>query len=176
MNRDVNEARPLLIAGCMNTDDPLRCLEATNAYVDDAASMKVLRLGSIADDLGPCKHILEGPITFIGKCQHETLACFGRGWFGYVTREDAVGAKPLQRMFRRLARRFELDGSLAAEVANELLRNPGVIGAAVRVEGAYLSFRIGGICGTDGGPHSVSFLGAYLRKPRLQEEFLSSCR
>jgi GTP cyclohydrolase I len=131
--------------------------------------------GGTADDFGSCEHILEGPISFIGLCRENALASFGRAWIGCVTREPGIGAKSLQRLLRRLARRFSLGEALAVELANEILRMSGVLGAAVRLEGAHLCVRIGGLRETEVGARAIILRGAYNRSPQLQQEFIAFC-
>jgi GTP cyclohydrolase I len=116
--------------------------------------------------------IVEGPPSFVGACDEKALACFGRGWLGYVTTHDPLGTETLQTLVRRLARSFTLDGELASEVAEELCRMGGVLGAAVRLEAAQLSLRPGRLEPAESGPLPLVWRGTYLREAQLWREFI----
>jgi GTP cyclohydrolase I len=50
--------------------------------------------------------VVEGPIPFVGVCEHHVLPFVGRAWIGYVAHDQIIGLSKLTRLVRVLTRRF----------------------------------------------------------------------
>jgi GTP cyclohydrolase I len=66
--------------------------------------------------------VVEGPIPFVGVCEHHVLPFVGRAWVGYVAHDQIIGISKLTRLVRVLTRRFGVQERMTHDIADSLER------------------------------------------------------
>ena len=64
--------------------------------------------------------VVEGPIPFVGLCEHHVLPFFGRAYVGYVAHDQIIGISKLTRLVRVVTRRFGVQERMTHDIADGL--------------------------------------------------------
>ena len=117
--------------------------------------------------------VVEGPIPFVGLCEHHVLPFAGRAWVGYIAHEQIIGISKLTRLVRVLTRRFGVQERMTHEIANSLEAMLGAHGTAVVLEAQHLCTQMRGVREHEPTTRTTAYRGAYVADPSLRAEFFT---
>jgi GTP cyclohydrolase I len=117
--------------------------------------------------------VVEGPIPFVGLCEHHALPFVGRAWVGYVAHEQIIGISKLTRLVRVLTRRFGVQERMTHEVADSLQSMLSAHGTAVVLEAQHLCTQMRGVREHEPTTRTTAYRGAYVADPALRAEFFT---
>ncbi len=117
--------------------------------------------------------VVEGPIPFVGLCEHHVLPFAGRAWVGYVAHEQIIGISKLTRLVRVLTRRFGVQERMTHEIADTLEALLGAHGTAVVLEAQHLCTQMRGVREHEPTTRTTAYRGAYVADPSLRAEFFT---
>ncbi|HEV8282504.1 MAG TPA: GTP cyclohydrolase I [Candidatus Limnocylindrales bacterium] len=117
--------------------------------------------------------VVEGPIPFVGLCEHHALPFVGRAWVGYVARDQIIGISKLTRLVRVLTRRFGVQERMTHEIANTLEALLGAHGTAVVLEAQHLCTQMRGVREHEPTTRTTAYRGTYVADPSLRAEFFT---
>ncbi len=117
--------------------------------------------------------VVEGPIPFVGLCEHHVLPFVGRAWVGYVAHEQIIGISKLTRLVRVLTRRFGVQERMTHEIADSLQSMLGAHGTAVILEAQHLCTQMRGVREHESTTRTTAYRGAYVADPALRAEFFA---
>lgn len=159
------------------TDTPRRFLraifDATDGYEGDP---KLLTAFPTECRGGPDCHlaqVVEGPIPFVGVCEHHVLPFVGRAWVGYIAHDRIIGVSKLTRLVRVMTRRFGVQERMTHDVADTLQAMVGAHGTAVLLEAQHTCVQMRGVREHEARTRTTAFRGTYAEDPALRSEFLT---
>lgn len=117
--------------------------------------------------------VVEGPISFVGLCEHHVLPFVGRAWVGYVAHEQIIGISKLTRLVRVLTRRFGVQERMTHEIADSLQSMLGAHGTAVILDARHLCTQMRGVREHEATTRTTAYRGAYVADPALRAEFFT---
>jgi GTP cyclohydrolase I len=117
--------------------------------------------------------VVEGPIPFVGLCEHHVLPFVGRAWVAYVAHEQIIGLSKLTRLVRVLTRRFGVQERMSHDIADSLQSMLGAHGTAVMLEAQHLCTQMRGVREHDPVTRTTAWRGAYVADPALRAEFFT---
>lgn len=117
--------------------------------------------------------VVEGPIPFIGLCEHHVLPFAGRAWVGYVAHEQIIGLSKLTRLVRVLTRRFGVQERMTHEIADSLQAMLAAHGTAVLLEAQHLCTQMRGVREHEPVTRTIAYRGAYVGGAPLRSEFFT---
>jgi GTP cyclohydrolase I len=117
--------------------------------------------------------VVEGPIPFVGLCEHHVLPFAGRAWVGYVAHDQIIGISKLTRLVRVLTRRFGVQERMTHEIADSLQTMLGAHGTAVLLEARHLCTRMRGVREPEPSTRTTAYRGIYAGDPALRAEYLA---
>lgn len=117
--------------------------------------------------------VVEGPIPFVGLCEHHVLPFVGRAWVGYVAHEQIIGISKLTRLVRVLTRRFGVQERMTHEIADSLQAMLGAHGTAVVLDARHLCTQMRGVREHEPTTRTTAYRGAYVADPALRAEFFT---
>jgi GTP cyclohydrolase I len=117
--------------------------------------------------------VVEGPIPFVGLCEHHVLPFTGRAWVGYVAHEQIIGISKLTRLVRVLTRRFGVQERMTHDIADSLEGMLGAHGTAVVLEAQHLCTQMRGVREHEPKTRTTAYRGAYVGDPALRAEFFT---
>jgi GTP cyclohydrolase I len=117
--------------------------------------------------------VVEGPIPFVGLCEHHVLPFVGRAWVGYVAHEQIIGISKLTRLVRVLTRRFGVQERMTHEIADGLQRMLGAHGTAVVLDAQHLCTQMRGVREHEPSTRTSAWRGAYAADASLRSEFFT---
>jgi GTP cyclohydrolase I len=117
--------------------------------------------------------VVEGPIPFVGVCEHHVLPFVGRAWVGYVAHDQIIGISKLTRLVRVLTRRFGVQERMTHDIADSLERMLGAHGTAVVLEAQHLCTQMRGVREHEPMTRTTAYRGAYVAEPSLRTEFFT---
>ncbi len=117
--------------------------------------------------------VVEGPIPFVGLCEHHVLPFIGRAWVGYVAHEQIIGISKLTRLVRVLTRRFGVQERMTHEIADSLEAMLSTHGTAVFLEARHLCTQMRGVREHEPMTRTTAYRGAYVADPALRGEFFT---
>ena len=120
--------------------------------------------------------VVEGPIPFVGLCEHHVLPFVGRAWIGYVAHDQIIGLSKLTRLVRVLTRRFGVQERMTHEIADSLEAMLDAHGAAVLLEAQHLCTQMRGVREHEPWTRTTAYRGAYVAEPSLRSEFFGLSR
>ena len=120
--------------------------------------------------------VVEGPIPFVGVCEHHALPFVGRAWVGYVAHDQIIGISKLTRLVRVLTRRFGVQERMTHDVADSLQAMVNAHGTAVLLEARHLCTQMRGVREHEPITRTTAYRGAYVADPSLRSEFFSLTR
>jgi GTP cyclohydrolase I len=115
--------------------------------------------------------VVEGPIPFVGVCEHHVLPFVGRAWIGYVAHDQIIGLSKLTRLVRVLTRRFGVQERMTHEIADSLQTMLNAHGTAVLLEAQHLCTQMRGVREHEPMTRTTAYRGTYVAEPSLRSEF-----
>ena len=115
--------------------------------------------------------VVEGPIPFVGLCEHHVLPFTGRAWVGYVAHEQIIGISKLTRLVRVLTRRFGVQERMTHDIADALEGVLAAHGTAVYLEARHMCMQMRGVREHEPMTRTTAYRGAYVADPTLRSEF-----
>ena len=115
--------------------------------------------------------VVEGPIPFVGLCEHHVLPFVGRAWVGYVAHEQIIGISKLTRLVRVLTRRFGVQERMTHQLADALADMLSPHGVAVYLEAHHLCTQLRGVREDGPATRTTAFRGVYAERSDLRSEF-----
>ena len=106
--------------------------------------------------------VVEGPIPFVGLCEHHVLPFVGRAWVAYVAHEQIIGISKLTRLVRVLTRRFGVQERMTHEIADSLESMLSAHGTAVFLEAHHLCTQMRGVRDHEPMTRTTAYRGAYV--------------
>ncbi len=116
-------------------------------------------------------HVVEGPISFTGLCEHHVLPIRGSAWVGYLAAEKLIGISKLTRIVRLYSKRFTSQERLCHDVADELSKDVQPRGVAVYIEAEHFCTQARGVRELSSRTGTLVMRGAYNENPLLSQEF-----
>ncbi|HET9311224.1 MAG TPA: GTP cyclohydrolase I [Actinomycetota bacterium] len=120
--------------------------------------------------------VVEGPIPFVGLCEHHVLPFVGRAWVGYVAHDQIIGLSKLTRLVRVLTRRFGVQERMTHDIADSLDAIVNAHGTAVLLEARHLCTQMRGVREHEPITRTTAYRGAYVADPSLRSEFFGLTR
>jgi GTP cyclohydrolase I len=158
-------------------DTPRRFLralyDATDGYDGDPKLLRAFPTECRGGTNCELAQIVEGPIPFVGLCEHHVLPFTGRAWVGYVAHDQIIGISKLTRLVRVLTRRFGVQERMTHEIANTLEALLGAHGTAVVLEAQHLCTQMRGVREHEPTTRTTAYRGTYVADPSLRAEFFT---
>jgi GTP cyclohydrolase IA len=162
------------------TDTPRRFLramfDATDGYDGDPKLLTAFPAECRGGANCELAQVVEGPIPFVGVCEHHALPFVGRAWVGYVAHDQIIGLSKLTRLVRVLTRRFGVQERMTHEIADSLEAMVGAHGTAVLLEARHLCTQMRGVREHEPLTRTTAYRGAYVAERSLRSEFFELIR
>jgi GTP cyclohydrolase I len=156
-------------------DTPRRFLramfDATSGYEGDPKLLTAFPTECRGGANCELAQVVEGPIPFVGVCEHHALPFVGRAWVGYVAHEQIIGISKLTRLVRVVTRRFGVQERMTHEIADSLEAMLGAHGTAVLLEAQHLCTQMRGVREHEPRTRTTAYRGTYVAEPALRTEF-----
>ena len=120
--------------------------------------------------------VVEGPIPFVGVCEHHVLPFTGRAWIGYVAHDQIIGISKLTRLLRVLTRRFGVQERMTHDIADSLEAMVNAHGTAVLLEARHLCTQMRGVREHEPMTRTTAYRGTYVAESSLRSEFFALIR
>lgn len=161
-------------------DTPRRFLraifDATDGYEGDPKLLTAFPTECRGGANCELSQVVEGPIPFVGLCEHHVLPFVGRAWVGYVAHDRIIGLSKLTRLVRVLTRRFGVQERMTHEIADSLEAMLNAHGTAVLLEAQHLCTQMRGVREHEPWTRTTAYRGAYVAEPSLRSEFFTLTR
>ena len=161
-------------------DTPRRFLraifDATDGYEGDPKLLTAFPTECRGGANCELAQVVEGPIPFVGVCEHHVLPFVGRAWVGYVAHEQIIGISKLTRLVRVLTRRFGVQERMTHEIADSLEAMLNAHGTAVLLEAHHLCTQMRGVREHEPMTRTTAYRGTYVAEPSLRSEFFGLAR
>lgn len=162
------------------TDTPRRFLraifDATEGYDGDPKLLTAFPTECRGDANCELAQVVEGPIPFVGVCEHHVLPFVGRAWVGYVAHDQIIGISKLTRLVRVLTRRFGVQERMTHEIADSLETMVNAHGTAVLLEASHLCTQMRGVREHEPMTRTTAYRGRYVAERSMRSEFLDLVR
>lgn len=174
---EILEAFGLDLSTSGTADTPRRFLraiyDATSGYDGDPKLLTAFPTECRGGANCELAQVVEGPIPFVGICEHHVLPFVGRAWIGYVAHEQIIGISKLTRLVRVLTRRFGVQERMTHQIADSLESMLGAHGTAVVLEARHLCTQMRGVREHEPVTRTTAYRGTYVADPSLRAEFLT---
>ena len=147
--------------------------DATEGYDGDPKLLTAFPTECHGDANCELAQVVEGPIPFVGLCEHHVLPFAGRAWVGYVAHDQIIGISKLTRLVRVLTRRFGVQERMTHEIADSLQAMLGAHGTAVVLEAQHLCTQMRGVREHEPTTRTTAYRGTYVADPALRSEFFT---
>jgi len=162
------------------SDTPRRFLraifDATDGYEGDPKLLTAFPTECRGGANCELAQVVEGPIPFVGVCEHHVLPFVGRAWVGYVAHDQIIGISKLTRLVRVLTRRFGVQERMTHEIADSLEAMLHAHGTAVLLEAHHLCTQMRGVREHEPMTRTTAYRGTYVGEPSLRSEFFGLTR
>ena len=119
--------------------------------------------------------VVEGPIPFVGICEHHALPFHGQAYVGYIARDYIIGISKLTRLVRLFARRFTVQERIGQQIADALTAILRPHGVAVYLQAHHLCTQMRGVRESSTLTRTTSWRGEYEGNSALRAEFFNMC-
>ncbi len=147
--------------------------DATDGYDGDPKLMTAFPTECRGGANCELAQVVEGPIPFVGLCEHHVLPFTGRAFVGYLAHEQILGISKLTRLVRVLTRRFGVQERMTHEIADALEAMVAPHGVAVYLEADHLCTQMRGVREHDATTRTTAYRGEYVGDPNLRAEFFT---
>jgi GTP cyclohydrolase I len=162
------------------TDTPRRFLraifDATEGYDGDPKLLTAFPTECRGDANCELAQVVEGPIPFVGVCEHHVLPFAGRAWIGYVAHDQIIGISKLTRLVRVLTRRFGVQERMTHDIADSLESMVNAHGTAVLLEARHMCTQMRGVREHEPQTRTTAYRGTYVAERSMRSEFLDLVR
>jgi len=150
--------------------------DATEGYDGDPKLLTVFPTECRGGANCELAQVVEGPIPFVGVCEHHVLPFVGRAWIGYVAHDHIIGISKLTRLVRVLTRRFGVQERMTHDIADSLEKMVNAHGTAVLLEAHHLCTQSRGVREHEPLTRTTAYRGTYVGEPSLRNEFYDVIR
>jgi GTP cyclohydrolase IA len=159
------------------TDTPRRFLralyDATSGYDGDPKLLTAFPTECHGGANCELAQVVEGPIPFVGVCEHHVLPFVGRAWIGYVAHDQIIGLSKMTRLVRVFTRRFGVQERMTHDIADSLEAMLSAHGTAVLLDAQHLCTQMRGVREHEPTTRTTAYRGAYVADPSLRAEFFT---
>jgi GTP cyclohydrolase IA len=156
-------------------DTPRRFLkalfDATEGYDGDPKLVTVFPTECYGGASCELSQVVEGPIPFVGLCEHHVLPFVGRAFIGYIAHENIIGISKLTRLVRIATRRFGVQERMTHQIVEALTELTEPHGVAVYMEAHHLCTQMRGVREVTPMTRTTAFRGAFETNASLRREF-----
>src|SRR5215469_3584146 len=160
-------------------DTPRRFLQAlfdaTEGYEGDPKLLTVFETECRGGSDCLLSQVVEGPIPFVGICEHHALPFHGQAYVGYIPHEHIIGISKLTRLVRLFAKRFTVQERIGQQIADTLTEMLLPHGVAVHLQAHHLCTQMRGVRESSPITRTSNFRGEYENNPALRAEFFDLC-
>lgn len=160
-------------------DTPRRFLQAlfdaTEGYEGDPKLLTVFKTECRGGPDCLLSQVVEGPVSFVGICEHHALPFHGQAYVGYIAHEHIIGISKLTRLVRLFARRFTIQERMGQQIADTLTEMLLPHGVAVYLQAHHLCTQMRGVRESSPLTRTTSWRGEYENNPALRAEFFDLC-
>jgi len=149
--------------------------DATEGYDGDPKLLTVFETECRGGSNCLLSQVIEGPIPFVGVCEHHALPFHGQAYVGYIAHEHIIGISKLTRLVRLFAKRFTVQERIAQQIADALTAMLLPHGAAVYLQAHHLCTQMQGVRESSPLTRTTSWRGEYESNPELRAEFFDIC-
>lgn len=149
--------------------------DATEGYEGDPKLLTVFETECRGGPDCLLSQVVEGPIPFVGICEHHALPFHGQAYVGYIAHEHIIGISKLTRLVRLFAKRFTLQERIGQQIADTLTAMLLPHGVAVYLQAHHLCTQMQGVRESSPLTHTSTFRGEYENNPALRAEFFDMC-
>lgn len=119
------------------------------------------------------KIVVVKDIEFYSMCEHHILPFWGRVSIGYIPSDKMVGLSKLPRVVNAIARKFQVQERLTAEICRRVAENVSSEGVIVTCSARHMCMQMRGVekqlCATD----TIEYCGRFAAEPMLRQEFFA---
>jgi GTP cyclohydrolase I len=112
-------------------------------------------------------------IDIFSLCEHHLVPFNGKMHIAYIPKDSVIGISKLPRIAEMFSRRLQIQERLTKEVANAIMEVLKPQGVAVVMESAHLCMVMRGVEKTSTTTITSCVLGAFEKKEKTRNEFLS---
>jgi GTP cyclohydrolase I len=145
--------------------------DATEGYEGDPKLLTVFETECRGGSDCLMSQVIEGPIPFVGVCEHHALPFYGQAYVGYIAHEHIIGISKLTRLVRLFAKRFTVQERIGQQVADTLTAMLLPHGVAVYLQAHHLCTQMRGVRESSTLTRTSAFRGEYESNPTLRAEF-----
>lgn len=145
--------------------------DATDGYEGDPKLLTAFPTESKGGAPWHVDQIVEGPIPFVGLCEHHALPFVGHAFVGYVAQEEIIGLSKLTRLVRLWARRFTMQERMGDQIADTLNSLVHAQGVAVFLEAHHLCTQMRGVRNLQTKTRTAVWRGEYAKSAEMRGEF-----
>ena len=149
--------------------------DATEGYEGDPKLLTVFETECRGGSDCQLSQLVEGPIPFVGICEHHALPFYGQAYVGYIAHEHIIGISKLTRLVRLFARRFTVQERITQQIADTLTAMLLPHGVAVYLQAHHLCTQMRGVRESSPLTRTTSWRGEYEDNPALRAEFFNMC-
>lgn len=128
---------------------------------------------AIFEDAGS-KIVVVRDIEFYSLCEHHILPFFGNITIGYIPDGKMAGLSKFARLVDSLARRFQVQERLTAEICKVVYDVLGTKGVIVKCTAQHLCMKMRGVEKQDSSTTTICHLGLFSDDERLRRDFFQS--
>jgi GTP cyclohydrolase I len=147
--------------------------DATEGYEGDPKLLTVFETECRGGSDCLLSQVVEGPIPFVGICEHHALPFHGQAYVGYIPHEHIIGISKLTRLVRLFARRFTIQERIGQQIADALTTMLMPHGVAVYLQAHHLCTQMRGVRESLPLTRTTSWRGEYESNPALRAEFFN---
>ena len=160
-------------------DTPRRFLQAlfdaTEGYEGDPKLLTVFETECRGGSDCLMSQVIEGPIPFVGVCEHHALPFYGQAYVGYIAHEHIIGISKLTRLVRLFAKRFTIQERIGQQIADTLTAMLLPHGVAVYLQASHLCTQMRGVRESSPLTRTTFWRGEYEGNAALRAEFFNMC-
>lgn len=119
------------------------------------------------------KMVVVKDIEFYSFCEHHLLPFFGTVSIGYIPNGKMVGLSKLARVVNAVARRFQVQERLTAQICEAVNRELDASGVIVTCHADHLCMKLRGVEKQQAATHTVDYCGDFAADAGLRQEFYS---
>jgi len=149
--------------------------DATEGYEGDPKLLTVFETECRSEADCLLSQVVEGPIPFVGICEHHALPFHGQAYVGYIADEHIIGISKLTRLVRLFARRFTIQERIGQQIADGLTAMLQPHGVAVYLQAHHLCTHMRGVRESSPLTRTTSWRGEYGSNAALRTEFFEMC-
>jgi len=142
--------------------------ELFSGYVTDLSS-----LWKTFDKSGYSGPIIKKNIAFKSMCEHHMLPIVGHVDIGYIPCGRVIGISKLSRVVNVFARRLQMQERMTVQIAEEIHKNLGTNGVAVRIIAKHFCVYMRGVNSDSSDLITTHFIGKFDTDKDIQKYFLS---